>query len=260
MTPCSARLTRSYLKKALSCFGDDFERETLRRDGLHAATLSSIVRPVRQQTQRDLSDVVDRAREPATVRESEAIDRAISAHARNAAEQRVARDLPRNKTGIELENDFVPGDFPKVIGIGKLSIEHAQFFRSESDSGEQARAFAAIEIEDGDRFAGLLAQLVARPTARRDDFARGTFHSRVPMKIPERSPIGREKSQRRSSMGYGVGMKATRSAAAANRPIEIRGFRRRRDATIRPIHDAHKTREPRRIAQLIGDLVKSCFL
>src|SRR5207247_6849786 len=98
------------------------------------------------------------AGETGGLRKSETIDRAISANARNPTKQRVARDLSRNKTGIELEDDLMPGDFSKVIRVREHSIEHAQFFRSQSDSGDQACSFASIEIEDRNLFPGLLAQ------------------------------------------------------------------------------------------------------
>ena len=42
----------------------------------------------------------------------------------------------------------MPGDFSKVIRVRELSIEHAELFRSQSDSGDQACSFAAIEIEE----------------------------------------------------------------------------------------------------------------
>ena len=204
------------------------------------------MRPVSQQTERGLSDLVDGAGETGDFRKSEAIDRAISADAGNPAKQRVARDLSRNKTGIELEDDLMPGDFSKVIRVRELSIEHAQFFRSQSDSGDQACSFASIEIEDRNLFSGLLAQpageeqrakMISRgnvPLTRSDEDPRTLVN--WPRKIP--TPIidgirGRDESDP--------------ILIASNRSIKIRRFGRRCDAPIRAAYNPQKTRESRRI-------------
>ena len=55
-------------------------------------------------------------------------------------------------------------------------------------------------------------------------------------------------------------MKADSVRAASNRSIEIRGFRRGCNTGVGPIHDPQQTRESRRVAQLVGDLVQSRFL
>ena len=118
------------LEKVFELLCDDFKRQLLRGDGLHLGNRFLIMRPVSQQTERGLSDLVDGAGETAAFRKSETIDRAISSDARNTAKQGVAGDLSRNKTGIELEDDLMPGDFSKVIGVRKFAIEYAQFIGS----------------------------------------------------------------------------------------------------------------------------------
>ena len=77
----------------------------------------------------------------------------------------------------------MPGDFPKVIGVSEFSLEHAQSVGSESDSGEQARAFAAIEIEDRDRFACLVAQL-----ARDEQGAEVIARENIPLARSDEDP------------------------------------------------------------------------
>ena len=147
------------------------------------ATLCWYCVSISEQTQRGLCDVVDGAREAAAFRKGEPIDRAISTDAGNATEQSIPCNLTRNKTGIELKDDFMPGNFPKIIRIRKPSIEHAQFLGSQSDSGDQTRAFAAIEIEDGNSFACLLAEL-----PRDDQRAEMISREHFPLARPDENP------------------------------------------------------------------------
>ena len=59
----------------------------------------------------------------------------------------------------------------------------------------------------------------------------------------------------------GTGLESKRPGPiSANCPVEIGGFRRGCDATVRATHDAEETRESRRFAQLFGNLMQSRFL
>ena len=112
-------------EELLELFGDDFEAEARRSDAFYRDDALLIEFLIGEQTRCNPPDLLDRPRVAARVGKREAIDRAISADAGNTTKQRIARNLPRNKTGIELEDDLMPGDFSKVIRVRKLSIVHA---------------------------------------------------------------------------------------------------------------------------------------
>jgi hypothetical protein len=58
--------------------------------------------------------------------EDKLFDRAISAHARHAAKQRITCHLARNRTGIALENEAAARHFAKILGVGQPAFEDAQ--------------------------------------------------------------------------------------------------------------------------------------
>ena len=103
-------------------------------------TLRLITFFVHKQPERSFADLLDRAVETAALRKRETIDRAVSADARNAAEQGVASDLSGDETCVELEDDFVPRDLAQIIGIGQFPIENAQFPGAETKAREKPRA------------------------------------------------------------------------------------------------------------------------
>ena len=116
-----------------------------------------------------------------------------------------------------------------------------------ADSGNQARSFAAIEIEDRNLFSGLLAQpageeqrakMISRgnvPLTRSDEDPRTLVD--WPRKIPTPIIDGIRGWDENDSI-----------LIASNRSIKIRRFRRRCDAPIRATYNPYKTREPRRLA------------
>ena len=131
----------------------------LGRCAFHVGDIRLIISRVAYQTRRDLPDLGNGPVETAALWKSEAIDRAVSAHARDAAEKRVAGDLTRDETGIELKHDFVPTQFAQVIGISGLSVERAQFAGRKANSIQKTRTFSSIEVEDRHLLAGLRAEL-----------------------------------------------------------------------------------------------------
>src|SRR5205085_12327297 len=98
-----------------------------------------------------------RTRETARLRKRQSIDRAIAANAGDAAEQRVACNLTRDKTGVELQDDFVPSQFSQIIGIRQLPVQNAELLGAEPQLGKKSSAFAPLVVENGDGLAGGLA-------------------------------------------------------------------------------------------------------
>ena len=146
-------------------------------------------------------------------------------------------------------------DFAQVIGIGEFLVQHSQLAGRKPDFGKQPRAPSSIVIEHGQRFASTLAEpardhqgseMIPRrhvPFAGADENAGALFDG--PGKVPARI-IDRIRRRNESD--------ALRST---HRPIQIRGFRCGRETGIRFFHNANEAREPRRVLQLIGDLMKA---
>ena len=82
---------------------------------------------VRKQAGGDLGQVVHGAPFAAGLGKNDALNRAVAAHANRAGQKRIARDLARHAAAIQLQNDFVPGDFAQIIRIRFSFLDHAQF-------------------------------------------------------------------------------------------------------------------------------------
>ncbi len=83
---------------------------------------------------------------------TDALNRAVAAHARHAAEQRISRNLARDKAGVELEHDLVLSHHPQIIRIVRPFGQNPQLSRGKTDFCQQPRVGTPAVLEDAHDF------------------------------------------------------------------------------------------------------------
>src|ERR1700730_2032862 len=152
------RWVRELGEEILQLFSTGAERELFHPAPLGLDDRGRAHGCVLEQLERDGMQLFDAAPFAAEIWKSDSLDRAVAPDANCPGQQRVARDLTGNAAAIQLQDDFVFGDFAQVLGVGFALIDHAQLFFGEFHFGKQFRAFASVEIENGDWFVGRLTK------------------------------------------------------------------------------------------------------
>src|SRR5215831_15736704 len=84
----------------------------------------------------------------AGLRKNDSLDGPVTAYARHAAEQGVARNLSRHAAPVGLQHNFVLRHLREVIAIGQPSLDDAQTIKRISQTLPNFAAASRIFIKD----------------------------------------------------------------------------------------------------------------